>query len=185
MRPIVMLEYSSITYFPCPGWGKEVLTPKIWQYMAPSIVPLMRWSCPVPLAVKHPQIIMFPSLCLTLGMVFLGRQHSSSSKHGELSWYQRVQFWSHLTTTLSNVYKFKLSKLEVAVMCHSWYGGGGGGPKRSTQTQETVRYSPERFNAWVTAEWSRRWQTEGTGRVGCAGVRQGWLVILEAQVKQS
>ncbi len=29
------------------------------------------------------------------------RQHSSSSKHGELSWCQRAWFWSHLTTTLS------------------------------------------------------------------------------------
>jgi len=29
-------------------------------------------------------------------------QHSSSSKHGELSWCQRAGFWSHLTTTLSS-----------------------------------------------------------------------------------
>ncbi len=34
--------------------------------------------------------------------VFWGRRHhSSSSKHGELSWCQRAGFWSHLTTTLS------------------------------------------------------------------------------------
>ncbi len=69
-----------------------------WRYMSMSIVPLMRCSCPVPLAEKHPQSIMFPPPCLTVGMVFLRyRQHSSSSKHGELSWCQRAQFWSHLT----------------------------------------------------------------------------------------
>ncbi len=43
-----------------------------WQCMAPSIIPLMRCSCPVPLAEKHPQSIMFP--LLTVGMVFLGSQ---------------------------------------------------------------------------------------------------------------
>ncbi len=46
--------------------------PSPWWYMAPSIVPLMQCSCPVPLAAKHPQSIMFPPLCFTLGMVFLG-----------------------------------------------------------------------------------------------------------------
>ncbi len=75
---IVMLEYPSTTHFQCP-WP--------WRYMAPSIVPLMRCSCPVPLAEKHTQSIMFPPPCLTVEMVLLGhRQHSSSSKHGELSW---------------------------------------------------------------------------------------------------
>ncbi len=43
-----------------------------WWYMAPFIIPLMRCSCPVPLAEKHPQSIMFPPPCLTVGMVFLG-----------------------------------------------------------------------------------------------------------------
>ncbi len=46
--------------------------PSPWWYMAPSIVPLMQYCCPVPLAAKHPQSIMFPPLCFTLGMVFLG-----------------------------------------------------------------------------------------------------------------
>ncbi len=40
-------------------------------YMAPS---LMRCSCPLPLAEKHPQSIMFPPPCVTVGMVFLGSQ---------------------------------------------------------------------------------------------------------------
>ncbi len=43
-----------------------------WRYMAPSIVPLTQCSCPVPLAEKHPQSIMFSPPCLTVGMVFLG-----------------------------------------------------------------------------------------------------------------
>ncbi len=34
--------------------------------------PLMRRSCPVTLAEKHPQSIMFPLPCLTVGMVFVG-----------------------------------------------------------------------------------------------------------------
>src|SRR4029434_1477321 len=46
--------------------------PNIPRYMAPSIVPLMRWSRPVPVAEKQPQSIMFPPPCLTVGMVFLG-----------------------------------------------------------------------------------------------------------------
>ncbi len=43
-----------------------------WWYTAPSIVPLMRCSCPVLLAEKYPHSIMFPPPCLTVGMVFLG-----------------------------------------------------------------------------------------------------------------
>ncbi len=55
--------------FPMP-WLASVPWP--WQYMAPSIVPLMRCSCPVVhLIEKHPQIILFPPPCLTVGMVFL------------------------------------------------------------------------------------------------------------------
>ncbi len=90
---IVMLEYPSTTDFQCPGW---------LQYPGPDI-PLMWCSCPVPLAEKHPQSIMFPPPCLTVGWCSWGhRQHSSSSKHGELSWCQRARFWSHLTTELSH-----------------------------------------------------------------------------------
>ncbi len=36
--------------------------------------PLMRCSCPVPLAEKHPKTIMFPPPCLKVGMMFLGSQ---------------------------------------------------------------------------------------------------------------
>ncbi len=57
---IVMLKYPFTIHFKCPG-----------PEGTPSIVPLMRCSCSVPLAEKHPQS-MFPFPCLTVGMVFLG-----------------------------------------------------------------------------------------------------------------
>ncbi len=66
---IVMLEYRSTTHFHCPG---RLQCPGPDGTWAPSIVPLMRCSCPVPLAENHPQSIMFPPPCLTVGMVFLG-----------------------------------------------------------------------------------------------------------------
>ncbi len=56
---IVMLEYARLVSMP-------------WRYMAPSIVPLMRSSCPVPLAEKHPQSLMFPHTFWMVAMVFLG-----------------------------------------------------------------------------------------------------------------
>ncbi len=40
------------------------LMPWPWQYMPPTIVPLMRCSCPVPVAEKHPQSLTFPPPCL-------------------------------------------------------------------------------------------------------------------------
>src|SRR4029434_8688713 len=46
--------------------------PNIPRCMAPSIVPSMQWSRPVPLAEKQLQSIMFPPPCLTVCMVFLG-----------------------------------------------------------------------------------------------------------------
>ena len=48
------------------------LSPKISWHMAPFILPSIRWSCPVPLAEKHPQSIRFPPSCFTVGMVFWG-----------------------------------------------------------------------------------------------------------------
>ena len=48
------------------------LSPKISQYMAPFILPLIRWSHPVPFAEKHPQSIRFPPPRFTVEMVFLG-----------------------------------------------------------------------------------------------------------------
>ncbi len=44
------------------------------RYIALFTVPLMRCSCPVPLAEKQPHSITFPPPCLKVGMVFLGSQ---------------------------------------------------------------------------------------------------------------
>ncbi len=48
------------------------LLAKILRYMAPFILPSIRCSRPVPSAEKHPQSMMFPPPCFTVGMVFLG-----------------------------------------------------------------------------------------------------------------
>ncbi len=78
-------------------------------------------SCP--LSRTTPQSIMFPPPCLTEGMCSWGhRQHSFSSKHGELSWCQRAGFWSHLTTTLSPSSPLN-HWLQTSVHVLSWAAG--------------------------------------------------------------
>ena len=92
---IVMLEDPSMTHFQCSHWGK------ISRYMAPFILPSIRWSRPVPLAEKHPQSIRFPPPCFTVGMVFLGLYSAFlflQTRRVELS---QALFWSHLTTSPS------------------------------------------------------------------------------------
>uniref|UniRef100_A0A3P9AV14 Ig-like domain-containing protein n=1 Tax=Maylandia zebra TaxID=106582 RepID=A0A3P9AV14_9CICH len=72
---------------------------KISRYMAPFILSLTRISRPVPLAEKQPHSMMFPPPFFTVGMVFLGcNSVFFSSKHDELSLYQKVLLWFHLTT---------------------------------------------------------------------------------------
>ena len=51
--------------------GRRLLA-KISRYMAPSILPSIRYSCPVPFAEKHLQRMMFTPPCITVGMVVLG-----------------------------------------------------------------------------------------------------------------
>ncbi len=91
-----------------------------WRYMAPSIVPLMRCSCSVPLAEKHLHVWRW-------GWCSWGhRQHSSSSKHGGFSWCQRARFWSHLTTTPSsplNHSEVHWQTSDGPVHVLSWAGG--------------------------------------------------------------
>ncbi len=92
-----------------------------WRYMAPSVVPLMQCSCPVPLAEKHPQSIMFPSPCLTVRMVFLGSYAVFlllQTRRVELM--PKARFWSHLTTTLppsSPLNHWQTSDGPVLYMC--------------------------------------------------------------------
>ena len=68
---IVMLEDPSMMIFSALTEGSR-LSPKMSRYMAPFILPSIRWSRPFPLAEKHPQSIRFPPPCFTVGMVFLG-----------------------------------------------------------------------------------------------------------------
>ncbi len=49
-----------------------LLRAKISRYMALSILPSIRYSRPVPFEEKHPQSMMFPPPCFTVGMMFLG-----------------------------------------------------------------------------------------------------------------
>ncbi len=72
---IVMLEYPSTTHFQCPGFNALALT-----VHGPSIVPLMRCSCPVPLA--EVSTSMFDG---GDGVPWGLGQHSSSSKT-QASW---------------------------------------------------------------------------------------------------
>ncbi len=51
--------------------GRRLMA-KILRYVAPSILPSIRCSRPVPFAEKHTQSMMFPPPCFTVGLVFLG-----------------------------------------------------------------------------------------------------------------
>ena len=51
--------------------GRRLLA-KISRDIAPSNLPSIRCSHPVPFAEKYPQRMMFPPPCFTVGMVFLG-----------------------------------------------------------------------------------------------------------------
>ncbi len=59
---IVMLKDPATTH----------LLAKISRYMAPSILPSTRCCRPIPFAEKHPQSMVFPPPCFTVGIVFLG-----------------------------------------------------------------------------------------------------------------
>ncbi len=64
-----------------------------FKALTQSIVPLMQCSCSVPLAEKHLKAECFHLRFWWWGWCSWGqRQHSSSSKHGELSWCQRARF---------------------------------------------------------------------------------------------
>ncbi len=59
---IVMLKDPATTH----------LFAKISRYMAPSILPSIRCCRPIPFAEKHPQSMVFPPPCFTVGVMFLG-----------------------------------------------------------------------------------------------------------------
>ncbi len=70
--------------------------------MAPFILSFTQISRPGPFAEKQPQSMMFPPPCFTVGCSLDATQHSFSSKHDKLSFYQKVIFWFHLTFSQSS-----------------------------------------------------------------------------------
>ncbi len=85
------------------------------------------------------------------------RQHSSSSKHGELSWCQRATFWSHLTTTLSPsspLNHWQTSDGPVHVL--SW-AGGPCGHCRNSVLYGVVCYQLFSWWLWSQLPWDH-WQ---------------------------
>ncbi len=77
-------------------------------------------------------------------------QHSSSSKHGELSWCQKAGFWSHLTSThspSSPLNHWQISDGPVHVL--SW-AGGPCGHSRISVLHGVVCY--QLFSCWL---WSQ------------------------------
>ncbi len=95
--------------------------------------------------------------CTPKAISWSHRQHSSSSKHGELSWCQRARFWSHLITTLSpssplNHWQTSDGPLHVL----SW-AGGPCGRCRISVLQGIVCY--QSFSWWILSQlpWDH-WQ---------------------------
>ena len=65
---VVVLEDPASTHLQCSDRGRG-LFPKISQYTAPVILSLTQCTRPVPCADKHPQSMMLPPPCFTVGMV--------------------------------------------------------------------------------------------------------------------
>ncbi len=88
---------------------------KILRYMAPSILHSIRCSHPVPFAEKHPH-------ASRLGWGSWDCTHPS--KHSEWSLYQKVLFWSHLTTWPSSHASTGSSRWSLANFRRNWKCAG-------------------------------------------------------------
>ncbi len=93
---IVMLEDPAMTHLQCSYWGCCPKSRDTWphpsspQYGAVVLFPLQK---------SKPKAWCFHHHASRLGWCSWDCTHpSSSSKHGEWSLYQKVIFWSHLTT---------------------------------------------------------------------------------------
>ncbi len=86
-----------------------------------SFFPLHRSVVLVPFAEKQPQSMMFPPPCFTVSMCSLdATQHSFSSKHDKLSFYQKVLFWFHLTNMTFSQSSSGSSKCSLANFRRAW-----------------------------------------------------------------
>jgi len=70
LRVLVMLEDPATTCLQCTYLRKGSCWPR--SHDTPAILPSIRCSRPVPFSEKHPQRMMFPPPCFTVGMVFFG-----------------------------------------------------------------------------------------------------------------
>ncbi len=114
---IVMLEDPATTLFNALTEGRRLLA-KILRYMAPSILPSIRCSRPVPFAEKHPKALCFHPHASRSGWCWDCTHLSSSSKHSEWSFYQKVIFLFHLTTCLLWIIQMVFGKLQTGLdMC--------------------------------------------------------------------
>src|SRR4029434_6124605 len=92
--------------------------PNIPRYMAPSIVPSMQWSRPVPLAEKQPQSIMFPPPCLTVGMLSYSAFFPLHTPQVELMPKSSILVSSdHITFSQSSLESFKCSLANFRRPC--------------------------------------------------------------------
>ncbi len=92
---------------------------KISRYMAPFILSFTQISRRGPFAEKQPQSMMFPPPCFTVGCSLDATQHSFSSKHDKLSFYQKVILVSsdHMTFSQSSSGS---SKCSLANFRRAW-----------------------------------------------------------------
>lgn len=68
------------------------------QYTAPFILSLLKISRPVPSAENKSHSMKFPPHCFTVGMVFMEFLCSPFQHKHKFTLYQKLRFWSHLTT---------------------------------------------------------------------------------------
>jgi hypothetical protein len=71
LKVIVLLEGEPPSQSQISGRPKQVSV-KNFTYLAPSIIPSILTSFPVPADEKHPHSMMLPPPCFTVGMMFLG-----------------------------------------------------------------------------------------------------------------
>ena len=110
---IVMLEDLPMTHLHCSCWAKEVFI-KILTYIAPVIGPSMWSSCPIPLAQKLPQNILYwPPCSWDCGNAFL--------------WVIKAFIHPLNVATLSpwssESFRCSLANLRQTCTCAFWAGG--------------------------------------------------------------
>ena len=134
------------------------LSAKISRYMAPFILPSIRWSRPVPLAEKHPQSIRFPPPCFTVEMAFLGLLHYNTCHLVDAFIQSDLQLikLSRIHTPWSNVGLRALLKSPTAVQILSWpHQGSNHRPCGSKSSTLTTMLQPALYSAFLFLQTRR------------------------------